>query len=224
MIGRVEEFAAKGTESLETIDWLGKREVIRTLVKRVEIYPDRVKVVFRVGTGPLAPRMMTNVGNWSHCCERIGFVRQPLPVDFSPPLASQMFVKDGSKSFLPVPHHFVGKLESTKQEEFDQAPKAELESHSTKQYLKENVGGYFNEIERGASPFAEGAIAVAAMKNGIPEVGGALEAIGVVRLAIGAGHSMLDADRWIGVAQLNRPIAPCRDPRSHTFHSCESVA
>ncbi|MEO0645327.1 MAG: hypothetical protein AAFZ17_04080 [Cyanobacteria bacterium J06650_10] len=35
VIDRLEEFAAKVRDGLETLDWLGKREVIKTLVKGV---------------------------------------------------------------------------------------------------------------------------------------------------------------------------------------------
>jgi len=73
VIGRVEEFAAKVTEGLDALDFLGKRE-IRTLVKRVEVHKDKVKVVFKVGSGPLVSRVQTNLENSSHCCERVRFV------------------------------------------------------------------------------------------------------------------------------------------------------
>jgi len=48
IIGRLEEFAAKVSAGLEGLDWSGRRELIRTLVKRVEIDQERVNVVFRV--------------------------------------------------------------------------------------------------------------------------------------------------------------------------------
>lgn len=48
IIGRLEEFAAKVSVGLEGFDWSGRRELIRTLVKRIEIDRERVNVVFRV--------------------------------------------------------------------------------------------------------------------------------------------------------------------------------
>ncbi len=48
IIGRLEEFAAKVSAGLERFDWSGRRELIRTLVKRIEIDRARVNVVFRV--------------------------------------------------------------------------------------------------------------------------------------------------------------------------------
>ena len=71
VIGRVEEFAAKVTERLDTLEFLEKRDVIRTLVKRVEIFEDKVKVVFRVGNSPLIARPRAATENSSHCCECI---------------------------------------------------------------------------------------------------------------------------------------------------------
>jgi site-specific DNA recombinase len=48
VIGRLEEFSTKVTTGLEQLDWAGRRELIRTLVKHVEIGQDSVNVVFRV--------------------------------------------------------------------------------------------------------------------------------------------------------------------------------
>jgi len=52
IIGRMEEFAAKVKEGLEKADWATQREVIRALVKRVEIDKGEVNVVFRVDPCP----------------------------------------------------------------------------------------------------------------------------------------------------------------------------
>jgi len=52
IVGRLEDFAAKIAAGLEDSDWLSKREMIRALVKRVEVTPDRVNVVFRVDSYP----------------------------------------------------------------------------------------------------------------------------------------------------------------------------
>jgi site-specific DNA recombinase len=75
VVGRVEEFAAKVVERLESLDWQSKREVIRTLVKRIEVYPEQVKVVFRVSSGPLVPR--PNEESSSNCGVRIGDISNP---------------------------------------------------------------------------------------------------------------------------------------------------
>ena len=48
IIGRLEEFAAKVHDGLEEADWASKRDLIRTLVKRVEVARDQVNIVFRV--------------------------------------------------------------------------------------------------------------------------------------------------------------------------------
>ena len=54
VITRLEEFAHRVTAGLEQADWARRRELIRTLVKRVEIGAEAVKVVFRVEPGPLS--------------------------------------------------------------------------------------------------------------------------------------------------------------------------
>lgn len=49
LIGRLEEFATKVANSLDQVDWNTQREIIRLLVKRVEVDTEQVNVVFRVG-------------------------------------------------------------------------------------------------------------------------------------------------------------------------------
>jgi site-specific DNA recombinase len=48
IIGRLEDLAAKVHDGLEEADWARKRDLIRTLVKRVEVAQDQVNIVFRV--------------------------------------------------------------------------------------------------------------------------------------------------------------------------------
>ena len=52
VIDNLEMFAGQVTTSLEQADWQTRREVIRTLVKRVEIEPEQVRVVYRVDINP----------------------------------------------------------------------------------------------------------------------------------------------------------------------------
>ena len=48
VIGRVEDLAAKVHRSLDGLDWRGTREIVRALVRRIEVDGDAVEVVFRV--------------------------------------------------------------------------------------------------------------------------------------------------------------------------------
>jgi site-specific DNA recombinase len=48
IIGRLEDFAAKLHDGLEMADWASKRDLIRALVKRVEVARHEVNVVFRI--------------------------------------------------------------------------------------------------------------------------------------------------------------------------------
>jgi site-specific DNA recombinase len=52
IIGRLEDFAAKLHDGLETADWASKRDLIRALVKRVEVARNEVHVVFRIDPYP----------------------------------------------------------------------------------------------------------------------------------------------------------------------------
>src|SRR5262249_15262681 len=52
IIGRLEDFAAKLHDGLETADWASKRALIRALVKRVEVARNEVNVVVRIDPYP----------------------------------------------------------------------------------------------------------------------------------------------------------------------------
>jgi site-specific DNA recombinase len=52
IIGRLEEFSTRVKDGLTKMDWSTQREIIRTLVKRVEIEQEKVNVVFRVAPNP----------------------------------------------------------------------------------------------------------------------------------------------------------------------------
>jgi site-specific DNA recombinase len=55
ILGRLEDFAAQIQEGLAEADWHRKRELIRALVRRVEVAHDQVKVVFRIEPRPGEP-------------------------------------------------------------------------------------------------------------------------------------------------------------------------
>ena len=48
VIGRLEQFASTVEANLDKLDWLGRRDLIRTLVKRVELDYDKVNIVYRI--------------------------------------------------------------------------------------------------------------------------------------------------------------------------------
>jgi len=52
LVGRLEAFAAQVQQGLAEADWLTRRDLIRTLVKRVEVDQEEVRVVFRVAPDP----------------------------------------------------------------------------------------------------------------------------------------------------------------------------
>jgi site-specific DNA recombinase len=71
LIGRLEDFAAQVEEGLETADWLTRRDIIRTLVSRVEIDHTQVNVVFRVPPDPfVASPDSLDRGVLQHCRRR----------------------------------------------------------------------------------------------------------------------------------------------------------
>ena len=69
---QLEDFATKVRAGLDTLDWLGTRDIIRTLVRRIEIDGDDIEVVFRApppsgSASPLPGAAGGNAPNWQDC-------------------------------------------------------------------------------------------------------------------------------------------------------------
>jgi site-specific DNA recombinase len=60
IVGRLEEFIGRVRDGLAEADWQLRREIIRTLVKRVEVTPSSIDVVFRIRPSSLGPRPPTD--------------------------------------------------------------------------------------------------------------------------------------------------------------------
>jgi len=72
VIGRLEEFAKRVHDRMPEVDWLMQRDLIRTLVKRVEINQDNVNVVFRVdGTLPTPDPASPGQNSFWQDCGRV---------------------------------------------------------------------------------------------------------------------------------------------------------
>ena len=76
VIGQLEEFARRVSQGLQEPDWDTRREIVRALVKKVEIDEQEVRIVYRVSPSPFegGPQQ----GRSQHCWGR----------DFSPLLAN----------------------------------------------------------------------------------------------------------------------------------------
>ena len=67
ILGRLQDFVSKIQEGLHLADWSARREIIRALVKRVEIDQEHVHVIFRVNpTTPSSPSEK-NTQSLQHC-------------------------------------------------------------------------------------------------------------------------------------------------------------
>jgi len=72
VIGRLEDFAKRVHDRMSEVDWLMQRELIRTLVKRVEINQDDINVVFRVdGTLPTPDPTSSGQNSFWQDCGRV---------------------------------------------------------------------------------------------------------------------------------------------------------
>lgn len=68
VITQLEDFALKVKDGLAETDWLTKRDLIRTLVQRVELGPEKVNVIFRVIPVPF--ESSPDRGSLQHCWGR----------------------------------------------------------------------------------------------------------------------------------------------------------
>jgi len=99
VINRLEEFAKKVDVTLDAVDFNTKREIIRALVKRVEIYKEEVVVVFRID--PEAPAYdatsctspSETAGSIMHSCNRRNGLRF-----------------EGRRSCFATPHQQMGRV------------------------------------------------------------------------------------------------------------------
>jgi site-specific DNA recombinase len=70
IVGQLETFAAKVNAGLQQADFSTRREIIRALVKRVEVDEQEIRVVFRVSpTSPLSSSEGAS-HTWQHCGRR----------------------------------------------------------------------------------------------------------------------------------------------------------
>jgi site-specific DNA recombinase len=76
VISRLEEFSAKVSRGLDQLDWHGRREIIHTVVRRIEIDHDSVEVIFRVPQPMESPKggpQLLSPSSAQHCTD--GYAR-----------------------------------------------------------------------------------------------------------------------------------------------------
>jgi site-specific DNA recombinase len=71
IVGRLETFAAKVKAGLQFADFQTRREITRTLVKRVEVDEQQIRVVFRVSPMPVPPSSDDTSLHWQHHGRRV---------------------------------------------------------------------------------------------------------------------------------------------------------
>jgi site-specific DNA recombinase len=81
IVGRLEDFASKVTGSIDTMEFEAQRNLIRMLVKRIEIDQEHVNIVFRVAppatSGPLGSENMHYCWRGDDCALRRATGRCP---------------------------------------------------------------------------------------------------------------------------------------------------
>src|SRR5208282_696677 len=69
VIGKLKEFAEQLERGLEKADWSTRREIIRTLVKQIEVKEDQIRIVYRVTIVPFVEA--PNGGIAQDCWKRV---------------------------------------------------------------------------------------------------------------------------------------------------------
>ena len=71
ILGHLETFAAKVQDGLHQADFQTRREIIRALVKRVEVDEQQIRIVFRVSPMSLPPSSDDPSHHWQHWGRRV---------------------------------------------------------------------------------------------------------------------------------------------------------
>jgi site-specific DNA recombinase len=71
IVGRLETFAAKVYNGLQQADFQTRREIIRSLVKRVEVDQPHIRIVFRVSPTAVPPASDNTPHNWQDSGRRV---------------------------------------------------------------------------------------------------------------------------------------------------------
>jgi site-specific DNA recombinase len=71
LVGQLEQFAAQVQQGLQQAEWQARRDIIRTVVKRVEIDEHQVRVVFRLSPSAPAHPFEGAPHDLQHCGGRV---------------------------------------------------------------------------------------------------------------------------------------------------------
>ena len=106
VISRLEDFSAKVTTGLDNLDRTDMRDIIRTVVRRVEIDASHIEVIFRVPSpdGPPGPRStIKTIGSWQHCT---GVGREDVRMDQpQPPFGARLRTLCHHRRCVHPPRH-----------------------------------------------------------------------------------------------------------------------
>jgi hypothetical protein len=79
VISRLEDFSAKVKKRLDDLDRSNMQDIIRNLVRRIEIDESHIEVIFRVPPpdGPSTPSPTDESGSWQHLYRRWSNAQSP---------------------------------------------------------------------------------------------------------------------------------------------------
>jgi site-specific DNA recombinase len=111
VVGRLETFAAKVHDGLQQADFHTRREIIRSLVKRVEVDQQHIQVVFRVSPTSVLPSSDNTPNYWQDSGKRVharAFHRDDGAVLFHEPVGESQERRIGGRKLTPCFAHVPG--------------------------------------------------------------------------------------------------------------------
>ena len=65
IVNNLEDFSSGAITKIDSLDWNGKRDIIRLVVKRIEIGESDINIVYKINQLP-------DTNGMQHCCNRAG--------------------------------------------------------------------------------------------------------------------------------------------------------
>jgi site-specific DNA recombinase len=94
VIGQLEEFSKRVSRELREPDWATRREIVRALVKKVEVDEQEVRIVYRVGPSPFEGRPQQDSSQ--HCWGRNEPAVEQHPSRPARPSGRAVGIRDGA--------------------------------------------------------------------------------------------------------------------------------
>jgi len=96
LVGRLEEFATQVQAGLGEADWGTRREIIRALVRQIEVGDEEIRIVYRIAPAPFVERPNRGIGE---DCTRHFVAMRCLPLPFVAPQRGEPATQGNGNAF-----------------------------------------------------------------------------------------------------------------------------